>query len=504
MEPRSLLISTLCQHSILLGLLILFAGAFFVRVIWSYRRLQAFKGPFWASISPIWLAMHTMSGKLHLRLGEVNRQYGSLARIAPNFLLTNDPFFLRRMSSVRSPYTKGKSYDGMKLDPDAQNTLSEKDEQKHTAMRAKVANGYAGKDNMSLESSIDVHVMDMVHLIENHFLSIHGAYRPMDLARIAQYFTVDVLTDIAFSRPFNMLKNNDDIHDYIETVRSSLPVLQARANIPFIKTFLEIGFLRRILPTTTQDKFGMGTMLAVAKEAAAERFRPDAKPQNDMLGSFVRNGLTQAQTAAEALLQIIVGVDSTATAVRTIMYHIMTNPRILQKLHAELDNAVLTRPVLLDSEAASLPYLQACIQEGLRHWPPIAALTLKVVPAGGDTYNGVFIPGGTEIAYSAWALHHSKAIFGQDADIYRPERWLEAEGEELREMKGTVDLVFGSGKYRCLGKKIAGLELNKIFAEMFLRFDFAVIDPQKGFKSRFHGLFMQSDMNVVVYPRNQV
>ena len=36
---------------------------------------------------------------------------------------------------------------------------------------------------------------------------------------------------------------------------------------------------------------------------------------------------------------------------------------------------------------------------------------------------------------------------------------------------------------------------------MFLRFDFTVVDPQKGFMSRCNGMFMQSDMNVVVIPR---
>lgn len=47
-------------------------------------------------------------------------------------------------------------------------------------------------------------------------------------------------------------------------------------------------------------------VVAVAKEAAAERFGPDAKIRNDMLGSFVRNGLTQPQLASEALLQMFV------------------------------------------------------------------------------------------------------------------------------------------------------------------------------------------------------
>jgi len=36
---------------------------------------------------------------------------------------------------------------------------------------------------------------------------------------------------------------------------------------------------------------------------------------------------------------------------------------------------------------------------------------------------------------------------------------------------------------------------------MFLRFEFGVVDPQKGFKSRCNGMFMQSEMNVVVTAR---
>jgi hypothetical protein len=51
--------------------------------------------------------------------------------------------------------------------------------------------------------------------------------------------------------------------------------------------------------------------------------------------------------------------------------------------------------------------------------------------------------------------------------VFRPERWLEvADAEKLREMEGTVDLVFGFGKYQCLGRNIAFLELNKAFVEV--------------------------------------
>jgi cytochrome P450 len=164
----------------------------------------------------------------------------------------------------------------------------------------------------------------------------------------------------------------------------------------------------------------------------------------------------------------MVGTDSTATAVRCILYYITTSPRVYSTLTQELLSATLTRPVLRDSEARALPYLQACILEGLRVWPPVASLIYKVAPPQGDTHNGLFIPGGTRISYSAWALHHSKQMYGADADIFRPERWLEASGEKLNAMERSVQLVFGTGKYGCLGKTIALLELNKVFAEVSL------------------------------------
>lgn len=166
----------------------------------------------------------------------------------------------------------------------------------------------------------------------------------------------------------------------------------------------------------------------------------------------------------------MVGTDSTATAVRCIFYYILTNPRIYLALQNELDSALtshkVSRPVIKDGEARELPYLQACILEGLRIWPPVASLISKVAPPDGDTYNGIFIPGGTRIGYSAWALHHSKTMYGADADVFRPERWLEAKGEKLDSMKRSQELVFGYGKYGCLGKTIAFLELNKVFVEV--------------------------------------
>ena len=85
---------------------------------------------------------------------------------------------------------------------------------------------------------------------------------------------------------------------------------------------------------------------------------------------------------------------------RAICLFLITTPKVLWRLTAEIDEAVnngsISSPIQ-DSEARELPYLQACIKEGLRMFPPVAGLFPKVVPPEGDTINGVFLPGGTEI-----------------------------------------------------------------------------------------------------------
>ena len=147
----------------------------------------------------------------------------------------------------------------------------------------------------------------------------------------------------------------------------------------------------------------------------------------------------------------------------------MTTPSAYAALQKEIDESIekgIVSSPITDAEAKELPYLQAVIKEGLRIFPPVTGLLTKTVPKGGDVLNGVFVPGGTGIGYSAWGVHHSKQIFGEDANHFRPERWFEAEEEKLKIMNSTVELVFNYGKWQCPGKSVAAIELNKVFVEV--------------------------------------
>lgn len=93
----------------------------------------------------------------------------------------------------------------------------------------------------------------------------------------------------------------------------------------------------------------------------------------------------------------------------------------------------------------------------------------KVVPPQGETVRGVFIPGGTLIANNIPAVLRDTDLFGLDAGVFRPERWLEADEHRFAEMHSAVELMFGSGRWMCAGKPIAYLELFKTFFEVSLK-----------------------------------
>lgn len=189
-----------------------------------------------------------------------------------------------------------------------------------------------------------------------------------------------------------------------------------------------------------------------------------------MLASFLRHGLTREEAEGEALVNIIAGSDTTATAIRTTMLYLMSSPQVYRKLAHEVRTAdtegKLSSPIT-DAEARNLPYLQAVIKEGLRVFPPVTGLMPTVVPPGGDIIHGVHVPEGTEIGWSAFGVQHDKDVYGKDAETFRPERWLEIQDEDkLRSMLSTWELVFKYGKWQCLGRSVALMELNKVFVEV--------------------------------------
>ena len=167
--------------------------------------------------------------------------------------------------------------------------------------------------------------------------------------------------------------------------------------------------------------------------------------------------------------------DYSGITLTAIFYHLLKNPTCYLKLQEELDaNLPPKDPDTIQSDtkfsmARELSYLHACIQESFRLHPAFGFNFERVVPPNGGVIAGHFVHGGVVVGVNAWVVHRNKRIFGKDAEQYRPERWLEASEEQLKEMNRTM-FHFATGNHICLGRNISLMEIYKLVPSLMRTF----------------------------------
>ena len=317
-----------------------------------------------------------------------------------------------------------------------------------------------------MESEINEVFDKFFQYIDQGYLSSKKELKSVDVGTIISYFTLDAVTKIAFGEAFNFLGEHRDLFNFQRMSRRTLPLIMLIGAVPFqlYKVLLPI-----IGPKLT-DSTGVVPAIAIAKEIVKGHFNFETKDRSDMLDSWIRHGFSdRRRMQGEVLFQTIAGSDTTAGAIRAFMLHIITNSRVLRKLREEIDAAAregrISQPIST-AEAQQLPYVQAVIREGLRIYPPVSSMFMKRVPDGGEVIDGKFVPEGTGIGHNTWPLQRDTLVFGADSEMFRPERWIEAGSEKRQDMKRVVELVFGYGRWVCMGKIVALLELEKFAVEV--------------------------------------
>ena len=79
-----------------------------------------------------------------------------------------------------------------------------------------------------------------------------------------------------------------------------------------------------------------------------------------------------------------------------------------------------------------LPYLDACINEGLRLHSTSALGLPRVTPEGGLTILDQHFSEGTILSVPSYSIHRDKNIWGEDFEDYRPERWFERDQADIQ------------------------------------------------------------------------
>ncbi|KAK0648117.1 cytochrome P450 family protein [Cercophora newfieldiana] len=469
----------------------------------AWKRLRHISGPAEAAWSQSWLVRHQLGGDMCFDLEAVCNKYGPLARVGPNFLVCSEPSEIRRVWSVHSGYQRADWYKGYRIDPSSDSVLTAIENKEHHRLRTQLLPGYMGRGQGGQEKLLDEQVLKFIKLVERAYLSDNVATREMDMGDVFVYLTQDITSAIEFGEPFGYLDSNADTNGIIKALDSMKLPCAVLALLPSVTAVAQSTVFTPFLPKPT-DPTGVGRMLGIVKAHVDKRYGEKKQKRTDVLQSFVDSGLSQKEVEAEALVHLLGGSDTTATALRIAVFHISSNPRAYRRLQAEIDSAAssVTRPIIADAEAKKLPYLQATIKEALRMWPPISGLMPKV-SARDDVICGKAVPAGTMVGWCAFGAMKNKGVFGENADDFEPARWLEAEPEKLKEMEATQALVFVAGtRWECLGKKLAYSELGKVLFEFFLRFDVSMINPAKPFSWSNQGFTTHQNMKAKVTKRD--
>ena len=132
-------------------------------------------------------------------------------------------------------------------------------------------------------------------------------------------------------------------------------------------------------------------------------------------------------------------------------------PEVQWRAQAEIDAVVGRDRLPTFSDAPRLPYVCAIIKEILR-WRPATPFGMPHAAAEEGWYEGMYIPKGTICISNIWHCNHDHAVFGEDADKFRPERHLDERGELLLGPNETYQaghVGFGFGRRICVGKELA-------------------------------------------------
>lgn len=200
--------------------------------------------------------------------------------------------------------------------------------------------------------------------------------------------------------------------------------------------------------------------------------------------------LGREELTAEALTQLIAGSDTTSNSSCALLYHVIRTPGVIEKLQEELDAAIPGNFEVPTYEMVKdLPYMQAVIDEALRFHSTSGIGLPRLIPldSQGVHIRGHYFPPGTVLSVPTYTIHHSKEIWGPDADEYRPERW-----STVTARQKNAFIPFSHGPRACVGRNVAEMELKMIVATWARRYKVSLrqdyMDTREGFLRKPLGL----------------
>mmetsp|Transcript_29401 Transcript_29401/g.74000 ORF Transcript_29401/g.74000 Transcript_29401/m.74000 type:complete len:534 (-) Transcript_29401:106-1707(-) len=346
----------------------------------------------------------------------------------------------------------------------------------------------------------------------------HTSQPYVDLCRLMHHLTLDSIGEIAFGTKLHILagerarlglldpsaaEHTSCAHDFDAFARS-FDFVQKRLDRRFLNPFW------RFSPAELVYKRHMSFINGVIYSLINERKEdPKLAEKSDLLSRCLLHADEQGKPYTDEYIRDIVlnillaGRDTTAQTLSYTIGFLANHPDVTAKLCAEIDAFFASGHTLCYEDLnKDLHYMRAVLDETLRLCPPVPADPKEVVEA--DVLpSGVRVQPGVTVLWSAYCMGRMKSVWGEDAEEFRPERWLDEEGHWRQPVDYWEHVPFQAGPRICLGRLLAYLECKAVLCALFSKFTFTPLRGHVVTYAKSATLAVRDGVKVHVHLRNK-
>jgi tryprostatin B 6-hydroxylase len=166
-----------------------------------FSPLRKFDGPFTAKLTGLWFTFQLGGLDAYRQLQNFHGKYGDIVQIGPNTLSIVLPGAYRAIHGPKSKCTKSSMFDITYPDVSLQ---SGRDREEHDRRRKLWVPAFTGQKLLGYEERLSFHRQLLLESIDKK------SPNPINQTALINYFTYDVMGDLAFGKSFRMLESEEE------------------------------------------------------------------------------------------------------------------------------------------------------------------------------------------------------------------------------------------------------------------------------------------------------
>ncbi|XP_009604998.1 cytochrome P450 94B3-like [Nicotiana tomentosiformis] len=196
---------------------------------------------------------------------------------------------------------------------------------------------------------------------------------------------------------------------------------------------------------------------------------------------------------------LIAGRDTTSSALTWLFWLTTKHHDVKNEMISEITSINNGDKALEFDDLKEMKYLQACLNESMRLYPPVAwdskhAAKDDILP------DGTRVQKGNRVTYFQYGMGRMEEIWGKDRLEFKPDRWLDENGVSKSVCPYKFP-VFQAGPRVCLGKEMAFTQMKYVLASVLRRFEIKPVNVDKPVFVPLLTAHMAGGFNVRIYHR---